>query len=382
MQEINLVPKIIFGDHALDYLKEMVNERIVIITDHFISSLPNFAEIKETLAINNTVTVFQDVVPDPPIENIIAGIKTFEETVPTVIIAIGGGSAIDAAKGIVYFACKVNTQIDRSSIYFVVIPTTSGTGSEVTDFAVITDKDKGLKYPLVEDDLLPDAALLETDLVMELPPAVTADTGIDVLTHAIEAYVSTNASPFSDALAEKAIRLVFENLPKAYAAGKKDRAAREKMHQASTIAGLAFTMASLGINHSLAHAIGGTFHLVHGRINGVLLKNVILYNSGLIDGQRCPETDRALKRYSEIAQMIGVTVKNPQFAVQQLTQNIQRLLKQLEMPQTFSEFGIDASQYAGATAVIAQAALKDRCTPTNPRKPNISDLEMLLKRTY
>lgn len=382
MQKIYLVPKIIFGDDALDYLEDMTNEQIVMITDRFIASLPSFIKIKEGLAANNAVTVFKDVVPDPLIENIIEGIRAFGETIPTVIIAIGGGSAIDAAKGIIYFACKTSAQIDRNLLQFIAIPTTSGTGSEVTDFAVITDKDKGVKYPLVEQDILPDVALLDTDLVMELPSTVTADTGIDVLTHAIEAYVSTNASTFSDALAEKAIKLVFENLPEAYAAGKANKVAREKMHQASTIAGLAFTMASLGINHSLAHAIGGKFHLVHGRINGVLLKNVILYNAGLLDNQRLPATDRALKKYGEIAQMIGVNIKNPKFAVQQLTQNIQRLLTQLDMPQTFSELKIDESQYINERSAIVQAALNDRCTPTNPRKPNISELESLLKRTY
>lgn len=382
MKVANFVPKIVFDKGALEYLEEFNNESVFIVTDQFISSLPVFEEMKSQLSQNNKVVVFNEVIPDPPIDNLIAGMKVMMEALPTVIVAIGGGSPIDAAKGIMYFACQSDQKMRREDIEFVVVPTTSGTGSEATNFAVITDGDTNTKYPLVNDDVLPDIALLDTDLVLNLPPNITADTGIDVLTHAIEAYVSNDANPFSDALAEKAIKMVFDNLETAFKEGENNYTARENMHYASAIAGLAFNISSLGINHSLAHALGGQLHLPHGRINGVLLKEVILYNSGLSDRTETPETLRARQRYTEIAQMIGIKIPQPQLAIQQLVQKINRLLKILSMPTSFSEWDVDRSEYSSLIEEVAQNALEDRCTSTNPRTPEVKGLEYILGESY
>ncbi|MBG9979473.1 1-propanol dehydrogenase PduQ [Facklamia lactis] len=377
MTVLNFVPQIVVGDDALDYLTTIEGDEIFIVTDKFISESSMLDALLEKLQ-NKNVTIFSDVVPDPPIDNITQGIKVLEENNANVVIAIGGGSALDAAKGIIYFAAKTGLSRKRNDIKFIAIPTTSGTGSEVTDFSVITDSDKGIKYPMVTRDILPDVALLYTGFVMNLPKKQTADTGIDVLTHAIEAYVSNQANSISDAFAEKAIKLVFEYLPMAYLQGSDNREAREQMHLASTMAGLAFNMVSLGINHSIAHAIGGKFHLVHGRINGIMLNSVIQYNAGLLCGNE-KDNKNTLKCYAEIAHFVGVNIKEPKYAVLQLNKKINELLKTLEMPVNFKEAGLESSVILENLSEIAEAAMHDRCTPTNPRIPSQNDIEEIIK---
>ena len=377
MTILNFVPRIVVGDDALDYLSTINGDEIFIVTDKFISESPMIDAITEKMD-NKNLTIFSDIVPDPPIDNITKGIKVLEEHQSNVVIAIGGGSALDAAKGIIYFAAQSGVGRSRDEITFIAIPTTSGTGSEVTDFSVITDSDKGVKYPLVTTDILPDVALLYTGFVMNLPKQQTADTGIDVLTHAIEAYVSNNANSISDAFAEKAIKLVFEYLLKAYSEGPTNATAREQMHLASTMAGLAFNMVSLGINHSIAHAMGGKFHLVHGRINGILLNSVMLYNSGLICEERNAH-QKTMQRYAEIAEFVGVKIKDPKYAILQLNKKIIDLLTRLEMPKTFTEAGIKPELIKESMAEVAIAALQDRCTPTNPRIPTQEHIEAIIK---
>lgn len=220
--------------------------------------------------------IFSDVTPDPDIETVTAGVAKILEFQPDTVIALGGGSPIDAAKAIAYFAAK---QIDLRDCPFVAVPTTSGTGNQVSKFAVITDRARGIKYPLSDDTLLPDYAVLDAELTCSVPPKVTADTGLDVLTHAIEAFVCTEANAFTDALAEKSVKLVDHYLLLAYKEPD-NREARQGMHNASCLAGAAFSNAGLGLCHSMAHAMGAQFHIPHGRANAILLPVVMSFNAG------------------------------------------------------------------------------------------------------
>ena len=318
--------------------------------------------------------------PDPPIETVVAGIKSAGDKPISIVLSIGGGSAIDASKAMYYFAKK---QGAFSEAILIAIPTTSGTGSEVTDFSVITDADKGTKYPLVTSEILPDVAILDADLVLSLPSNITADTGMDVLTHAIEAYVSTEATDFSDALAEKAIKLVFEYLPKAYKNGQ-DVEAREKMHAASTLAGMAFNTAYLGINHSLAHAAGAKFHVPHGRLNSILMPHVIQYNAGIDLNNRSRQVaDKTVaSRYQDIAKLLGCSASSPVSGVRQLVEAIKKLQRKLEMPTSLREYGVKADVFAQYKVEISEAALHDGCTPTNPRVPTAEELLKVLEKAF
>ena len=290
------------------------------------------------------------------------------------MIAIGGGSAIDAAKAIKDFSIKLSTE--RKQIKFIAIPTTSGTGTEVTSFAVITDQGKNLKYPLVADSLLPDEAILDTSLVMSVPKAVTADTGMDVLTHAIEAYVSTEANDFSDAFAEKAVQLIFDYLPRAFKNGN-DFEAREKVHHASTLAGMAFNMVGLGINHSIAHVCGAKFHIPHGRMNAILLSTVIDFNAGLRG--YADKGNGTAKKYAKLAHILGYPATSPRMGVRSLLQHINQLGKELNMPVNLRGCGITIQQVNEAKQKISEAALKDACTKTNPRIPRARILKLYRK---
>lgn len=280
MKTFELKTKVIFGQEALSYLQNFRSKKIFLVTDPFMVTSGKIEEITKQLSSAEYV-IFSDIVPDPPMELVVKGVTEATAFVPDIVLAIGGGSAIDAAKAIMHFSRQIGNLPD---MMFVAIPTTSGTGSEVTSFAVITDKEKGVKYPLVSDALLPDIAILEPELVKSVPPPVVADTGIDVLTHAIEAYVSIDANDFSDAFAEKAVRLVFEYLYRSYASSD-DMEAKEKMHNASNLAGIAFNLVSLGINHAIAHNIGGKLHVPHGRTNALLLPHVIEFNAN-VEGYR------------------------------------------------------------------------------------------------
>ena len=380
MYKISYKTELHVGKGALQQLSHYKNEHILVVADPFLKTSGMLDAILANFDDSNDIVVFTDIVPDPPIETVVAGIKSAGDKPISIVLSIGGGSAIDASKAMYYFAKK---QGAFSEAILIAIPTTSGTGSEVTDFSVITDADKGTKYPLVTSEILPDVAILDADLVMSLPSNITADTGMDVLTHAIEAYVSTEATDFSDALAEKAIKLVFEYLPKAYKNGQ-DVEAREKMHAASTLAGMAFNTAYLGINHSLAHAAGAKFHVPHGRLNSILMPHVIQYNAGIdLNNRSRQAADKTVaSRYQDIAKLLGCSASSPVSGVRQLVEAIKKLQRKLEIPTSLREYGVKADVFAQYKVEISEAALHDGCTPTNPRVPTAEELLKVLEKAF
>ena len=380
MYKISYKTELHVGKGALQQLSHYKNEHILVVADPFLKTSGTLDAILANFDDSNDIVVFTDIVPDPPIETVVAGIKSAGDKPISIVLSIGGGSAIDASKAMYYFAKK---QGAFSEAILIAIPTTSGTGSEVTSFSVITDAERGTKYPLVTKEILPDVAILDADLVLSLPGNITADTGMDVLTHAIEAYVSTKATDFSDALAEKAIKLVFEYLPKAYKNGQ-DVEAREKMHAASTLAGMAFNTAYLGINHSLAHAAGAKFHVPHGRLNSILMPHVIQYNAGIeFNNRNRQATDKTVaSRYQDIAKLLGCSASSPVSGVRQLVEAIKRLQRKLEMPTSLREYGVKADAFAQYKVEISEAALHDGCTPTNPRVPTAEELLKVLEKAF
>ncbi|MCM3337804.1 iron-containing alcohol dehydrogenase [Paenibacillus sp. MER TA 81-3] len=378
MDKISMKTDIYMGQGALDRLTEWRNKRIFIVTDPFMVKSGMINMLFERLHESNEQYIFSNIVPDPPVEVVTEGVEALGAFQADLMIAIGGGSAIDAAKAMKIFAQKI---LDQRDMPFVAIPTTSGTGSEVTSFSVISDKKKNIKYPLVSDDMLPQEAILDPELVKSVPDFITADTGMDVLTHAIEAYVSTKANDISDALAEKAIKLVFAYLPRAYKDGN-DLEAREKMHNASCLAGMAFNIASLGLNHGIAHVAGAKFKIAHGRMNSLLLPYVIEFNADYKPGYGKEESNAAAARYAEISKSLGLQASNAKSGVRSLVQAIKQLQKQLRMPQTLRDCGVEQATLKEMSAAIAEGALQDGCTATNPRVPAASDVVEILNKMF
>jgi len=407
MQWFRVPERIYFESGAIQYLTKMPNiRRAIIVTDQAMQGLGHVDKVLYHLRKRLEpvmVEVFADVEPDPSVETVMKGCEVMRQFKPDTIIALGGGSPMDAAKAMWLYYEHPDAEFEFLRLKFldirkrtykypklgrkarmVAIPTTSGTGSEVTAFAVITDKGRDIKYPLADYELTPDVALVDFDLVITVPPGVTADTGMDVLTHAIEAYVSVMASDFTDGLALKAIELVFKYLPRAFANGA-DREAREKMHNASTIAGMAFTNAFLGINHSLAHKLGGEFHIPHGRANAVLLPYVIEYNAQTpTKFVSFPKYEyfKAPEKYQEIARYLGLPAVTPEEGVSSLIRAIRNLAKTLKIPQTIAECGVKEEEFLAKVAMLAEKAFEDQTTITNPRTPLIKELEDIYRRAY
>lgn len=374
MDNFKVKTKIYFGQGSLDRLMEIGNKKVFIVTDPFMVKSGMIENITKKLT-GAEITIFSEIVPDPPIELIVEGIGELQKAKPDVLIALGGGSSIDAAKAIMDFAKKV-TNVE--SMEFIAIPTTSGTGSEVTSFAVITDKAKGTKYPLVSEDLLPDVAILDPELVKSVPPSITADTGMDVITHALEAYVSTNATDFSDALAEKALDLAFNYLLKAYKDGG-DMEAREKMHNASCLAGIAFDSVSLGLNHGIAHILGGKFHVPHGRTNAILLPHIVEYNAD-IEGYGNNKFSTAAIKYANISRLLGLSFSNTRMGVKNLINEIKKLQKEMKMPTNLKACGVSIDDIEKNKEEIAKLALLDACTATNPKAPTQLDVMEIIAK--
>ncbi|CDE82908.1 alcohol dehydrogenase class IV [Clostridium sp. CAG:273] len=407
MQWFKVPEKIYFEAGSIQYLEKMPDiSRAFIVTDPSMVELGYVDKILYYLRKRKEYVhseIFSDVESDPSFDTIHRGVKLMQEFKPDVVIALGGGSPIDAAKGMWLFyehpeadpeGMKLKFMDIRKRTYkfpklgikskMVAIPTTSGTGSEVTSFAVITDKNQNKKYPLADYELTPDVAIVDPDLVMSLPKTITADTGMDVLTHAIESYVSNMASDYTDGLAEKAVELVFKNIREAYNNGS-NKEAREKMHNASTIAGMAFTNAFLGINHSLAHKIGAEFHLPHGRINAILLPYVIRYNSQIpTKFVSFPKYEYFIadQKYADLSRRMNFPAYTNEEGVNSLIEEIKKLNNDLNIPKSFKEAGIDEQEFLAKVDILADRAFEDQCTTANPRLPLVSELKQILLDSY
>jgi len=407
MQWFKVPPKIYFEAGSISYLSKMPEiTKAFIVTDQSMVKLGYVDKIIYQLEKNANhihFEIFSDVEPDPSFDTIDRGVEAMGQFTPDVIIALGGGSAIDAAKGMWLFyehpdvdkeGLKLKFLDIRKRTYkypklglkakFVAIPTTSGTGSEVTSFAVITDKNNNVKYPFADYELTPDVAIIDPELVLTLPKVLTADTGMDVLTHAIEAYVSNMASDYTDGLAEKAGELIHKYLLRAYENGN-DKEAREKVHNASCIAGMAFTNAFLGVNHSLAHKLGGEFHIAHGRCNAILLPYVIRYNASKpTKFVSFPKYEYYIadEKYANFAKKIGLEVKDTEDGVEKLIDMVNKMNEKLGIPKSFKEYGIDEETYMNKLDTLANHAFEDQCTTANPRLPLVTELKKILVDAY
>lgn len=400
MQWFRIPERVYHEFGSVSYLEKMADtNRVMIVTDRMMVQLGYVDKLTYHLRKRNNpvmIEVFSDVEPDPSVDTVLNGANVMRQFKPDTIIALGGGSSMDAAKGMWLFYENPEVNFDDLRLRFmdirkrvfkfpklgrqakmVAIPTTSGTGSEVTSFAVVTDKVNNVKYPLADYELTPDIAIIDPNFVMTVPKAVTADTGVDVLTHAIEAYVSVMATDYTDALAIKAIQMVFEYLPRAYKDGS-DKEAREKMHNASCMAGMAFANAFLGINHSLAHKLGSEFHISHGRSNAILLPYVIRYNATKpTKFSAFPKYKSfvADKKYAEIARYLGLKAKTTEEGVASLIDAVNKLLVELNIPRTIAECGVSGKDFEAAVDKLALDAFDDQCTPANPRYPLVSELK-------
>ncbi len=407
MQWFKIPEKIFFEPGSIQYLEKMPDiSRAFIVTDPAMESLGYVDKLLYFLRKRPKFVhcqMFSEVEPDPSFETIKKGVGEIEAFKPDVIIALGGGSAIDAAKGMWLFYENPDADLEGLKLKFmdirkrtykfpkmgkksklVAIPTTSGTGSEVTAFAVISDKENNMKYPLTDYELTPDVAIVDPDLVMTLPQKTTADTGMDVLTHALEAYVSVMASDYTDGLAEKAIEIVFEYLPEAFLDGT-NRLAREKMHNASCIAGMAFTNAFLGICHSMAHKLGAEFDIPHGKANAILLPYVIRYN-GTVPTKfvSWPKYEHYIadQRYQHIAFRLGLPAATPEEGVKSLVKAVCELNKNVGEEKSLKDFGIDEKEFLEKVDSIADKAFGDQCTTVNPRVPLVSEIKQILLDAY
>ncbi len=361
--------KICYGKYALDTLEDLPCTRAFVVTDPFMVKSGFVEQVTSHLERRNIpYAIFSQVEPDPSLETVKRGTVEFASARADLIVALGGGSAIDAAKAMAFFANKAAPELPRPLL--VAIPTTSGTGSEVTAFSVVTDKARGVKIPLNDELLIPDVAILDARFTRTAPPSVTAATGMDALTHAIEAYTSREHNAFSDILAVQAIRYVFSFLFKAYQQ-MEDMEAREMMLLGSCMAGMAFTNSGVGITHSMAHALGGQFHVPHGLANAMLLPHVIRFNS----------FDAGV-RYRELARVIGLPHTNVEEGVNALIKAIDSLNENMGIPARVRELHIEEAAFRANLDVMAAHALDDVCTKSNPRKPSLQDLRTLFEQAW
>ena len=411
MQWFKIPPQIYFEEDSIQYLEKMPDiERAFIVTDATMVKLGYVDRILYFLRKRPVYChseIYSDVEPDPDVSTIRRGVEAMRAFQPDVIIALGGGSAIDAAKGMWLFYEHPEASFDGLRLKFldirkraykfprlgekaklVAIPTTSGTGSEVTAFTVITDRQNGnVKYPLADYAVRPDVAIIDPQFVWNLPKAATRDTGLDVLTHAIEAYVSVMASDYTDGLALQAIGMVFEYLPRAYKNGAADPVAREKMHNASCIAGLAFTNAFLGLNHSMAHKLGAFHHLPHGVANALMIDEVIRFNASEVPAKMgtFPQYDHphTLARYAEVADYLGISGKTNEEKLENLIKALDELKARVGIKSCIKDYGIDEKDFLDRLDDMVEQAFDDQCTGANPRYPLMSEIkEMYLKAYY
>lgn len=386
MMRFTLPRDLYYGKGALEQLKNLDGKKAMLVLGG--GSMKKFGFVDKVVAYLKEAGIetqlFENVEPDPSVETVMKGAAAMREFEPDWIISMGGGSPIDAAKAMWVFYEYPETTFEeiiqpfsfptlRKKAKFLAIPSTSGTATEVTAFSVITDYEKGIKYPLADFNITPDVAIVDPELAETMPQKLTAHTGMDALTHAIEAYVSTLNSPFTDPLALKAIHMVFDHLPASY---NKDMEAREQVHYAQCLAGMAFSNALLGIVHSMAHKTGAAFstgHIPHGCANAIYLPYVIKYNA---------KDETALKRYAEIARSVGLEGNSDEELMQALCAKIDAYNVELNIPKTLKEFGINEEEFKEKVAEIAKNAVGDACTGSNPRSITPEQMEKLLTCTY
>ncbi|MDR1379718.1 MAG: iron-containing alcohol dehydrogenase [Synergistaceae bacterium] len=384
MPRFTLPRDVYYGKNSLEVLKTLKGKKAIIVVGG--GSMKRFGFLDKTVAYlkeaGMETQLFEGVEPDPSVETVMKGAEAMREFQPDWIVSIGGGSPIDAAKAMWAFYEYPNTTFEslitpfsfpelRQKARFAAIPSTSGTATEVTAFSVITDYSKGVKYPLADFNITPDVAILDPLIAETMPPTLTAHTGMDALTHAIEAYVSVCHSPFTDPLALKAIQMVFDYLVSSW---KGDMSAREQMHYAQCLAGMAFSNALLGITHSMAHKTGAAFstgHIPHGCANAIYLPFVIKYNAV-----------NAASRYADIARFVGLSATSEAGLVQALCDKIDKMNKILEIPATLKEFGIQEAEFKSKLSSIAELAVGDACTGANPRPITPAEMEKLLSCTF
>ena len=386
MMRFTLPRDMYYGKGALEDLKNLSGKKAIVVSGGSSMRKAGFLDkiegyLKEA---GMEVRFFEGVEPDPSVETVMKGAAAMKEFEPDWIVAIGGGSPIDAAKAMWAFYEHPDTTFEalcipfnfpklRNKAHFCAIPTTSGTATEVTAFSVITDYSKGIKYPLADFEITPDVAILDPNLVASLPAKQVAYTGMDALTHAIEAYVSTLHTPFTDPLAIKAIEMVHDFLPASY---KGNMDAREQMHYAQCLAGQAFSNALLGIVHSMAHKTGAAFstgHIPHGCANAIYLPYVIQFNA---------HEPEAKRRYADIARRIGLGGTSEESQVNALCDMIHAFNAKLNIPNNLKEFGIDEAEFKSKVAQIAVNAVGDACTGSNPRTITPEQMEKLFVCTY
>lgn len=361
--------KICYGPNAIDNLEELPAGRALIVTDPFMVKVGFADRIKSHLdRCGIAHSLFDEVEPDPSLETVTRGTMHFIREKADAVVALGGGSAIDAAKAIMFFAHKAGGGTPKPVL--AAIPTTSGTGSEVTSYSVITDKANEVKIPLNDELLIPDMAILDARFTRTVPPGVTAATGMDVLTHAVEAYTSRQANAFTTIYAEQAIRYVFRYLHRAYVCGD-DMEAREMMLLASCMAGMAFNNSGLGITHSIAHSLGGLFHIPHGLANAVMLPHVIRFNSFDVG-----------VRYREIATLLGLPASSVEEGTGSLVQAVRELNQSMGIPNSINALKIEEKAFRGNLDVMAANVLEDICTGGNPRRPSAGDVIRILEQAW
>ena len=408
MQWFKLPSKIYFERDSIEYLHQMPRmHKAIIVTDRSMVDLGFVDKVTDQLKLRAEPVQYQlfcDVEPDPSTQTVRKGVELMRNFAPDTIIALGGGSSMDAAKGMWLF--YENPEVDFNDLKqkfmdirkrafrypqlgkkasLVCIPTTSGTGSEVTPFAVITDKEEHKKYPLADYALTPTIAIIDPTFTLSLPKKIVADTGMDVLTHATEAYVSTMANDFTDGLCIQAIKMVFQYLERSYNNGPSDYEAKEKMHNASCLAGMAFANAFLGMNHSMAHKVGGEFHVPHGRANAILLPFTIRYNGTQPDKlSTWPKYNyyKAAERYAELARLLGLPAKTVEEGVESYAKACGELGMRLGIQMNFQSQGLDEKAWLDSLDKLAFLAYEDQCSPVNPRVPLIEDMKQILKEAY
>ena len=371
MDNFFMKTQIFSGSDSLNRLCELKNKRIFFVSDGFLLDNGQVRKILEILDPSNKVTLFTEIYPDSPIEYIIKATRLASGFCADTIIVLGGGSAIDTAKAIMLSLKKLGF---ADNIKLIAIPTTSGTGSECTAVTVISDPERGIKQILHDLYILPDEAILDPRFTTSLPPQITAYTGIDAISHALEAYVGLSASVYSDAFAEKAMRLIKKSLLACYINGN-DAEARLDMHRAANLAGIAFNSGGLGLCHAIAHAMGGSYHIPHGLANALLLEQVIDYNG---------KDARAKQKYAGLARNSGIAPENASddLAVRILTEFITNIKISTKTPLSLSAYGISKENFEARKTIVSQYAVKDICMLTNPRTITRTEVEDILDRLF